>query len=146
MFEGSSSKEAVEAKLAALREKVLLGGGLIVQYDRILSALIAAETRPVFEWIGPGESRAMAGVKHALFCVAFGFWSIPGLLVTPAIIVTNLMGGLNVTEAIVPPDGVRSVAGHLGPETTRHTRVRYVVIAAWVVLLVGLALSGAKPH
>lgn len=134
----------------ALVENVRLRGGSIVQYDRIESVLVVCDRSARFEWVGPGESRRMAGVKHALYCALLGWWSPMGLIATPVSVVVNLRGGIDVTESFVEPDGIVVKAGVTRAEEQAQDRVRTVVMAVAFLAVIGLAIylsqDGNKAH
>lgn len=66
-----------------------------------------------FEWVPPGGSPIAAGMRHTLFTAAFGWWSIMGWMITPAIIINNLLGGIDVTRVLAgdqPDEAALAVA------------------------------------
>jgi hypothetical protein len=89
--------------LEELRSKVHQQGGSIVQYQRIYSIFIFSQSSTTFEWVPPGKSRTKAGLKHVAFSCALGWWSAGGMLATPAVIINNLMGGIDVTRILTEP-------------------------------------------
>ena len=78
-------------------------GGSIIQYDRLFSIILFTRRYPKFEWVPPHQTRRAAGKKHALWCFLFGWWSIGGILGTTAMIVNNLLGGIDVTRVLTTP-------------------------------------------
>ncbi len=91
------------ADLDELCEKVRTKGGHIIEYQSIFSALILSSTFPVFEWVPPQGSRTATGVKHALVNGILGWWSLPGLLWTPAVMINNMLGGIDLTRVLLDP-------------------------------------------
>jgi hypothetical protein len=77
-------------------------GGAIVQYEIIFSGIMFSRTTTHLEWVPPYRSRSGAGFKYALWSLAIGWWSLPGLVLTPIAIVNNLLGGTNVTGIVAP--------------------------------------------
>jgi hypothetical protein len=89
--------------LQELLEKVQKHGGAIVEYQRVFSIILFTRSFPVFDWVPPGVSRKTAGLKHVLFCGMLGWWSVTGLLWTPAVLINNLMGGVDLTKVFTQP-------------------------------------------
>lgn len=87
--------------LEELRANVKNQGGSIRQYERLLSAGIIMRRWPQFEWVPPAEHPRSAGLRHALFTAAFGWWSVIGWAITPGVILNNLLGGLDVTAVLM---------------------------------------------
>jgi hypothetical protein len=86
-----------------LLEKVRQHGGSIVEYQRVFGIIVFTRTFPVFEWVPPHASRKTAGLKHVLFCAALGWWSVTGLFWTPAALIKNLTGGVDLTKVFTQP-------------------------------------------
>jgi len=89
--------------LQELLDKVRQHGGSIVEYQRIFAVILFTRSFPVFDWVPPGASRTTAGLKHVLFCCTLGWWSPAGLFGTPAALITNLMGGVDLTKVFTQP-------------------------------------------
>ena len=90
-------------KLQELLNKVREHGGSIVEYQRVFAVILFTRSFPVFDWVPPGASRTTAGLKHVLFCGILGWWSIAGLFWTPAALINNLMGGVDLTKVFTQP-------------------------------------------
>src|ERR1041384_5742846 len=78
-------------------------GGAIIQYDRITSAIVYTRRTAVYEWVPGRAARWRAGLKHALWCAMFGWWSWTGLIVTGILIFNNALGGLDFTRLLTAP-------------------------------------------
>jgi hypothetical protein len=83
-----------------LRRSVKEHGGRIHQYQRMLSMVFVVRRWPQFEWVSPDSTATKVGRKHAAFCAVCGWWSIVGWIFTPALIINNLLGGIDVTEVL----------------------------------------------
>jgi len=127
------TEQAKIKNLPTLLEHVRLRGGSIVQYDHVVSACIIGQRMPYYEWVGPGKSRPLAGVKHAALCLVLGWWSLPGTLWTPMAIAHNLTGGVDATDTFVvtPISATRREA--LLRERARQALMAKVVVALWVI-------------
>jgi hypothetical protein len=136
----SWTRERKIANTDELVQNVRLRGGSIIAFDRIESVLIACERSHRYEWVGPGEDRKRAGLKHALYCLLLGPWSLPGLVGAPVAVVANLMGGVDVTESFIEPDGVMVKAGVMEAEEKRHDRMRWIVSALAIAAIIGLTI------
>ena len=92
-----------------LLEQVDLHGGRIIEYRHVWSFLLISMSSPQYVWLPPGRSRRRGGWNHTVFSLAFGWWSLPGLIWTPAVVLYNCLGGADVTallrfaERPVPP-------------------------------------------
>jgi hypothetical protein len=127
--------------LEALLESHRHHGGAIVEYKRVWAALVFASSSPRLEWVAPGQSRVLAGLKHTLFSAALGWWSLGGFFMTIQALVQNLMGGIEVTgvfTAPAPAPGQPFDARALR-ELDRARRAQ-AVIFAMVLLLILAAL------
>ena len=89
--------------LQVLLDQVRQHGGSIVEYQRVFSFIFVTQSFPVFDWVPPGTSRRVAGLKHVLFCGTLGWWSVTGLFWTPAALINNLMGGVDLTKVFTQP-------------------------------------------
>src|SRR5947208_4456247 len=83
-----------------LRQKLERFGGAVVQYQIVFSAVLFARTTLHWEWVPPSRSRSRASLKYVAWSVLLGWWSLPGLVLTPGTIVNNLLGGADVTQLI----------------------------------------------
>jgi len=73
-----------------------------------------------------------------------GWWSLPGLLFTPAAIVNNLYGGIDVTSTLVGSLPGLPVDDSMKEEyEAAVNRERWVIVLVFVLFLVGLALFAA---
>jgi hypothetical protein len=97
------SQKATIPNLEELLANYRQHGGAIVQYERVLSAVIYSQRTHKFEWVGPGTTRRAVGCKHALWCFFLGWWSITGFVWTAGAILNNLMGGIDVTRVLTSP-------------------------------------------
>jgi len=78
-------------------------GGVIVQYERVVSLLVFSWRATKFEWVGPHTTRRAVGCKYALWNFLLGWWSVPGFFWTIGAIINNLMGGIDVTRVLALP-------------------------------------------
>lgn len=128
--------------LDELRENVREHGGALIEYYRVWSFLLVAEMSRRVERVPPGKSRLRAGLKHVAYLFALGWWSIGGFFLTPAAIINNLMGGIDVTDVLterLPTDRVRYPGGarfELERARKRQQSVFLVYLLALLVLIV----------
>jgi hypothetical protein len=47
-----------------------------------------------------GQKPFLAGLKYSLLSFVAGWWSIPGLFWTPAVIIRNSRGGIDLTNTV----------------------------------------------
>jgi hypothetical protein len=129
--------------LQALLEQVRQHGGSIVEYQRVFSVILFMQISPKFEWVPPGGSRAAAGLKHTVFSLLLGWWSLSGLFATPAAIINNLMGGIDVTRVFTqpPPLPGQSFDSSAMEELAKaRKRVMYVYLG-FLFLVLGLCVN-----
>ena len=76
-------------------------GKRLIQFQYTVSAIYLSMMVPskiyVFE---PGRSSFPAGLKYSLLSALVGWWSIAGLIWTPAVIIRNSRGGLDLTRTV----------------------------------------------
>ena len=89
-------------KLPEMIANVQRHGGSIVQYWHAFSIVLYMQRSPVFRYVPPGKSHKIAGIPPAVFCGLLGWWSAVGWLVTPPLVVMNLLGGTDMTRILVP--------------------------------------------
>jgi hypothetical protein len=79
-------------------------GGKFVIYEYCISLLIITFRRnSEIQYIKPGESAFVKGLPYTAVSLLLGWWGIPwGFIWTPKAIFTNLSGGKNVTQNILP--------------------------------------------
>ena len=118
--------------------KVRAQGGMLVEYAWVASALLFTWRQPRIVWVPPGRSRAVAGLPWTLLSMLLGWWSLMGLFWTIQALVQNLIGGVDVTAALIEPN--QSPFAQAAAEDERKSR--HAVALAFVgVLLVVLALA-----
>jgi hypothetical protein len=137
----------IETKIPDLPEmiaKVQQHGGSIVQYQHVFSIILYMQRSPVFRYVPPGKSHKAAGIPHAVFCGLLGWWSVLGWLVTPPLVVMNLLGGIDMTKILIP--GPPPLPGEL-PDTSAHAelqraekRQQYIVLGYLGLLLLAVGI------
>ncbi len=90
-------------------------GVRLVQFQYTVSAVYLGLMMPskIF-LLQPGQKPLLAGLKYSLLSALVGWWSIPGLIWTPAVIIRNSRGGIDLTEtvAVVLSGGAISAGGY----------------------------------
>jgi hypothetical protein len=77
------------------------GGGMIVSYQRVGSAIFFSQKTTHFVWVSPREGRIAKSLPYTIFTLIFGWWSLHGLVWTLQALTHNFRGGDDVTEAIL---------------------------------------------
>ncbi|HNN94812.1 MAG TPA: hypothetical protein PKI03_21195 [Pseudomonadota bacterium] len=79
-------------------------GGRFVIFEYTISILIMTFKRPTgVYFIRAGESAAMKALPWTLLTLVLGWWGIPwGFIYTPMALFTNLSGGKDVTQHMLP--------------------------------------------
>src|ERR1700722_639634 len=98
--------------LPAIREKFGRQGGRVVLFQRVTSAILVSWDSTHLEWIPPYSTRTWVGLRYALWTSLLGWWSLHGLWCAPAAILTDVFGGVDVTELVKTPP---PVPGHSAP-------------------------------
>lgn len=125
-------------------------GGAIVEYQHVTSFIFLSRRAFHYEWVSPGGSRFLLGVKHSVFCCLFGWWSVDGLLIwTPAAIISNLLGGVDITKALVSqgsPDtsGAQDEATREIMTTRKRHMWAFIVFLAVLTTIVAIKFLGPR--
>jgi hypothetical protein len=130
-------------KVPAIQEQFGRHGGRVVLFQRITSLIIVSEETSHLEWIPPYSTRTWVGLRYALWTALLGWWSISGLWCAPAAILTDIFGGVDVTELAKGPPPLPS---HNRPQPIARAqavfrnREYYVLIIELVLLVAGIIL------
>jgi hypothetical protein len=124
--------------LAELLDQHRRHGGVIVEYDRIISAIVYCRRSSVLEWAPDRVARCKAGLKHALWCGLLGWWSWTGLIVTGICIFNNLLGGLDVTRALTAPPPLPATGDPVLRELETVIKRRQYLLLAFLLVLLAL--------
>jgi vacuolar-type H+-ATPase subunit I/STV1 len=118
-------------------------GGRVVLFQRVTSVFIVSWERTYLEWIPPYSTRTWFGLRHALWTALVGWWSLSGLWCAPAAILTNIFGGVDVTELVKSPLSLPS-CGESHPiakaEAVLRNRGYYMLILEMFLLFGGIML------
>jgi hypothetical protein len=95
-------------------EAELQAGGRFVFFELCISFLLVTWRRPSDIFLLRAGERGLArGLPYTLLTLLLGWWGIPwGLVYTPQVLLTNLGGGRDVTEAARAL--LRTAAGPVG--------------------------------
>lgn len=87
-------------------------GAKFVMFKYCISVLVMTFQRSsAVMYVAPGESVFMKGLPYTLLSFFLGWWGFPfGLIFTPICIITNLVGGKDVTTEIMA-----AIAADAGP-------------------------------
>jgi hypothetical protein len=97
-------KKAVDmTALPAIREQFERHGGRVVLFQRVISVILVSWESAHLEWIPPYSTRTYHGLRHALWTALFGWWSLSGLFHSQAAILTDVFGGVDVTDLVTGP-------------------------------------------
>jgi hypothetical protein len=129
--------------LPAIREQFSRQGGRVVLFQRITSAIVVSWESSHLEWIPPYSTRTWAGLRYAFWTALLGWWSISGLWCTPAAILTDVFGGVDVTEIVKAPPplpGHNRVQPIARAEAVFRNRGYYMLILELILLFGGIML------
>jgi hypothetical protein len=99
----SSFKTSDADKLKNLNELIARQkevGGKIMRYEEAYSFILIFVRVPCFALVEDDAAARKVGKKHAMTSAIFGWWSLFGLFVTPAVIFENMRGGRDVTPQL----------------------------------------------
>ena len=116
-------------------------GGSIVQYEHVFSFVLYTRVSTHFDWVPPNTSRTRAALKHVAFCLAFGWWSVPGFIRTGGAIINNLMGGIDVTRILISPPGHSYDESALKELAAAEKRQQYGILVFILFLIVCVLIS-----
>ena len=79
-------------------------GARFIVYEYCISLLAASlRGRSAIWFRRPGQGRRWPGVPYTFLSLLLGWWGVPwGFIYTPLAIFTNMRGGLDVTEEVLP--------------------------------------------
>ncbi|MCY1073611.1 hypothetical protein [Archangium lansingense] len=78
-------------------------GGRFVVFEYCVSFLTTTMRRSSdVYFIRAGQSTFVLSLGYTLLSLLLGWWGIPGFIYTPLCLATNLLGGKDVTEMVVP--------------------------------------------
>lgn len=95
------SSQKTIPNLKYLVHQVETYGGSIIEYQQVWSLLVFSHSSPEYVWIGPGRSRFSGGLQQTVFSLMLGWWSLPGIIWTPAAVLYNCSGGADVTSLLL---------------------------------------------
>jgi hypothetical protein len=126
----------------SLRDTVQVSGGRVVEYVRAASIIFYSEMMPCREWVPPDASRSAAGLKHALVSLLLGWWSPTGLLLTMAVVLNDLAGGVDVTMEFLPDKTVRhqEAAAAQARDLRRNAFIVNLSFIIWALALIGVTV------
>jgi hypothetical protein len=76
-------------------------GVRVVQFQYVVSAIYLSMMMPskIFA-LQPGQSAFLSGIRYSLISFLAGWWSIPGLIWTPTVLIRNSRGGIDLTRTV----------------------------------------------
>ncbi len=85
-------------------EQEVAAGGRFVFFECCISLLVVTLRRPSDLWfLRAGDHGLLRGLPYTLVSLLLGWWGIPwGIIYTPLTVLTNLAGGCDVTEQVLP--------------------------------------------
>jgi hypothetical protein len=138
------TERAPVRNLSELQDQIQKRGGAIVQYEVVISPLVFSCTRKYLEWVPPYQSRWGIGFKYALWCLAVGWWSLPGLFLTPPAIINNVMGGADVTGLVISEKATPETRAAAKKELKKVTeRFGLVILFLFLLVIAGIFLIAA---
>lgn len=108
--EGSAEIAGVNGLTDAMIEEELAKGARFVVYSYCVSVILFSTIQPsTIQFIRSNESRVVAGMRYTLLSLLLGWWGPWGPLLTLWCVVSNSIGGNDVTKDIVSGVDVREV-------------------------------------
>jgi hypothetical protein len=92
-----------DAELPALLARRQQLRGRIVVFRRVTSFVFLSRRSNHYCVVDPVENRGLRGLVFSWPTLLFGWWSLTGALETFHALAHNLLGGVDVTEQVVPP-------------------------------------------
>jgi hypothetical protein len=117
--------------LPAIREQFMQRGGRVVLFQRVASAILVSWESAHLEWIPPHSTRTYHGLRHVLWTGLLGWWSLPGLFHAQVAILTNIFGGVDVTDLVTGPPPLPGRT----PEPIERARALFQSRFGYVVIL-----------
>ena len=92
------TSEDYQSDLPELVNEFKEHGGSLVEYRYVVSFGIYTRRSTKIEWVPEHASPHLEGLIASLPTLCLGWWSGIGVFCTIGAIITNLLGGINVTE------------------------------------------------
>ena len=142
------------ANVSELRALINKNGGVVIQYQKVASLIIVGETSKHWEWVSSSDQRIAAGLKYSLKSMLLGWWSPSGLMHTPAAIMSNSLGGIDVTELVLLPPPLPGkkdlrAAKELDKEKQRYyyaVLIEVIAFFAGIMVLIYLGVFDSVPQ
>jgi hypothetical protein len=85
-------------------EREIAAGGRFVFYEYCISLIVVTLRRPTAVYFLQSEDLGIwAGLPYAIVSLLFGWWGVPwGFVYPPLVLYTNLTGGRDVTQQMLP--------------------------------------------
>ena len=137
----SWSESVAIPDLPELQKKQRALGGYIILFMRVTSYVVLSKTVELPQWVGPKESRFLRGIRASWHTIAFGWWSLPGILGTVHALIYNLSGGCDVTELYSDPPVVNGSPEHSAVITRiKQCQKKVESRLSWILLIVILTV------
>lgn len=131
--------KADAAELPALLERRKLLRGRIVVFQRVTSFVFLSRRSSHYCVVDPYENRSLRGLTFSWSTLLLGWWSLTGALETFHTLAHNLLGGIDVTEQVVPPVQPPNIATQRKFADRRFALSLGLIVVTFVVLF-GLLL------
>lgn len=95
--------ESHQENLPELLEKLSSQGGAIVEFRSVISAVVFYRISSKLYWVPRESSAAYQGLIASLPTLLLGWWSVQGFFWSISVIVSNILGGIDVTELFTTP-------------------------------------------
>ena len=130
--------------LQKIQEQFDRYGGRMVLFQRLTAVVVITWDTTHLEWIPPYATSMMFRLRNTFWTAALGWWSFTGLCYSPAAILTNILGGVDVTELVsthaTPQSQVQTIAKAHAVLKKRLSRVLFIeamlLILGFIVLVV----------
>ena len=113
-----------QKNLPELLEKLKREGGSVVEYRYVFSAIIFSQVSTKLVWVPEHRSHSLHGLIISIPTMLLGWWSIQGFFWTLGVIISNLLGGINVTELFTTPPDDDELSAEIIRKIERQRRIQ----------------------
>jgi hypothetical protein len=128
--------------LPDLVEETKRKGGKIVMFQRVTSLIFISWQTTHVEWVPPYSTGFGTGLRYTIWTLFLGWWSLSGFFATPAALVTNVLGGIDISELAVgpPPLPGKIPSPIIKAQAIIRQRFYHAVLIEFILIIFGIVL------
>jgi hypothetical protein len=129
--------EGNQKDLPDLIEKLKAEGGAIVEYRSVFSFIILSHMSSKLVWVPEERSHSFQGLVSSIPTLFLGWWSINGFFWTLGVVMSNILGGLDVSELfLVHPEDAELSAEIVSKIESQRKIQQYAFVGILLLVLI----------